>query len=84
MVATDVGSVKDLVAPGESGVLVPPGDIDALARGIETVLADREQAARWGLYGRARVYPQLDISRLVGDIENLYLDAARETGIIKD
>ncbi|MDF2439078.1 MAG: hypothetical protein JWN98_62, partial [Abditibacteriota bacterium] len=61
VVATNVGSVKDLVAPDESGVLVPPGDVEALARGIQTVLGDREQAARWGQNGRARVYPKLDI-----------------------
>jgi glycosyltransferase involved in cell wall biosynthesis len=83
VVATDVGSVKDLVVPQQSGVLVPSGDADALASGIIEVLSDAERAARWGLAGRERVYPQLDISRLVRDVENLYLDLLREKGIIK-
>jgi glycosyltransferase involved in cell wall biosynthesis len=84
VVATDVGSVKDLVVPGESGVLVPAQDVEALAQGIIEVLSNPQQAAQWGLAGRARVYPQLDISRLVRDVEHLYLDLLREKGILKD
>jgi glycosyltransferase involved in cell wall biosynthesis len=84
VVATDVGSVKDLVVPGESGVLVPAQDVEALAQGIIKVLSNPQQAAQWGLAGRARVYPQLDISRLVRDVEHLYLDLLREKGILKD
>ena len=82
VVASDVGSVKDLVVPDHSGVLVPSGDIDALARGILRVLENPERAAQWGQNGRERVYPALDISRLVGDIEALYLEVAREKNLL--
>jgi glycosyltransferase involved in cell wall biosynthesis len=82
VVATDVGSVSDLVVSEESGLLVPPGDVETLARGILRAVSEPENARRWGQNGRARVYPQLDISRLVGDIEKLYEEAAREKGIL--
>ncbi len=82
VVATQVGSVGDLIVPDESGLLVPPGDVDALAQAILRTISEPEAAKRWGLAGRARVYPQLDISRLVRDIEGLYEEAAREKGIL--
>jgi glycosyltransferase involved in cell wall biosynthesis len=82
VVSTQVGSVGDLIVPGESGLLVPPGNANALARAIWRVLDEPERARAWGAAGRARVYPHLDISRLVRDIEKLYEDAAREKGIL--
>ncbi|HEY8547124.1 MAG TPA: glycosyltransferase family 4 protein [Acidimicrobiales bacterium] len=39
-VATDVGGVAEIVRPGETGVLVAPGDVPALAEGLRTALAD--------------------------------------------
>jgi glycosyltransferase involved in cell wall biosynthesis len=81
-VATDVGSVHELVRPGESGVLVPTGDVEKLAEGIGQVLSDPATSALWGQNGRARVYPSLDGSRLVNDIETLYFKLLREKKII--
>ncbi len=43
VVASDVGFVGEIVVPDRTGVLVPPGDPDALAHGIDRALADREQ-----------------------------------------
>lgn len=84
VVATDVGGVKDLVRPGETGWLVPSQNVSALAAGIEAALSNPAQGALYGLAGRAHVYPALDIKRLVGDIETLYLDLLRKKGILID
>jgi glycosyltransferase involved in cell wall biosynthesis len=40
-VATDVGYVRDVVRDGVTGVIVPSGDAEALARGIEQAAAAR-------------------------------------------
>ena len=72
VVATDVGSVKNLVENEQTGLLVPSGDVAALARGITRVLDELQIACQWGLAGRERVYPALGIERLVGDIDALY------------
>jgi glycosyltransferase involved in cell wall biosynthesis len=54
VVATAVGGTPELVADGETGVLVPPGDVTALHEGLERVLASPDLARRLGEAGRAR------------------------------
>ncbi len=48
VVATRVGGIPDLVRDGETGLLVPSGDIEALAEAMATLLADRAIAERLG------------------------------------
>lgn len=43
VVVTDVGGLPEFVQPGRTGVVVPPGDLDALAGGILEVLRGRER-----------------------------------------
>jgi glycosyltransferase involved in cell wall biosynthesis len=40
VVATSVGGLRDLVVDGETGLLVPPGDVSALQRALERLLGD--------------------------------------------
>jgi glycosyltransferase involved in cell wall biosynthesis len=54
VVASAVGSLRDDVRPGRDGLLVPPGDEAALARGIVKLLSDRGRAERMGALGRWR------------------------------
>lgn len=86
VVATDVGSVRNLIGEAEdgpAGVLVPAEDVKGLTRGIIKVLDEPATAASWGEVGRKRVYPALDIERLVSDIETLYLQLLQQKGILK-
>jgi glycosyltransferase involved in cell wall biosynthesis len=46
---------RDVVVPGETGLLVPPGNVAALARAIATLAGDLEGRRRMGVAGRARV-----------------------------
>jgi glycosyltransferase involved in cell wall biosynthesis len=72
VVATDVGAVRDLIAPGVTGELVPSGDPDGIARGILALLENRERAGAMAKAGRERVYPHLTLDRLEQDIRRLY------------
>ncbi|HSC48821.1 MAG TPA: glycosyltransferase family 4 protein [Gaiellaceae bacterium] len=55
VVASRVGGLLDLVVDGETGVLVPPGDVPALREALERLLADADLRRRLGEAGRARV-----------------------------
>ncbi len=55
VVSTAVSGVPELVRPGETGWLVPPGDPAALAAAIREALADPPEARRRALAGRELV-----------------------------
>lgn len=56
LVATTAGALPEVVGPDrEAALLVPPGDADALARGIVTLLTDGPLRRRLGERGRSRV-----------------------------
>ena len=54
VVATDVGGLTDAVVDGETGLLVPPRDPQALRAALERLLADAELRRRLGAAARER------------------------------
>jgi glycosyltransferase involved in cell wall biosynthesis len=48
VVATDVGSMRDAVEPGRTGVLVPSGSVAALVEAFRSLLDDPDRARRMG------------------------------------
>ncbi|MDJ0953325.1 MAG: glycosyltransferase family 4 protein [Acidimicrobiia bacterium] len=48
MVVSDIPALREVVAEGENGLLVPPGDPDALGGAIAGLLADPELRTRYG------------------------------------
>ncbi len=54
VVATGVGGVPEIIADGETGLLVAPEDPHALAEAINSLLSDPERMKSMGMKGRAR------------------------------
>ncbi len=81
VVATRVGGVPDVVADGEDGFLVEPGDVKALADALERLARDPELRRRFGAAGRARVVPRYRVERLVDDVDALYRELLTEQGL---
>ena len=52
VVSTRLAGVPEMVRDGETGFLVNSGDVEGLARSMETLLRDGELAARFGAAGR--------------------------------
>jgi len=50
-----VGGIQEIVSHENNGLLVPPGDSDALAGAISLVLNDAELAKSLGMAGRETV-----------------------------
>lgn len=74
VVATDVGGNRELVIPGENGLLVPPGEPVALAQAILSLLDDPERARQMGEKGRARVLSQFNQEQMVAYYQELWLE----------
>lgn len=55
VVASAIGGLEDTVVPGKTGVIVPPGDVDALASALNDVLADPDRARALGRAAREHV-----------------------------
>ena len=52
IVATRAGQVVEILHDGESGLLIPPGDVRALTAALHTLLADAPLRARLGAAAR--------------------------------
>jgi glycosyltransferase involved in cell wall biosynthesis len=60
IVATAIGGTPDVVADGETGLLVPPADPAALAGAVAALLADPARRHCLGQAGRQRVEERFD------------------------
>ncbi|MFN3476458.1 MAG: glycosyltransferase [Candidatus Methylomirabilales bacterium] len=72
VVATRVGGVPEAVIHGETGLLVPPKDPQALADAILALLDDPPRAEEMGKAGRERVKKEFGLDRMVWEMEGLY------------
>ena len=72
VVATAVGGTPDLVGKDERGLLVPPGEPEALAAAVVNVLEGSEAARRRAQAGREHVLKQHSSERLFHDMDALY------------
>jgi glycosyltransferase involved in cell wall biosynthesis len=63
VVATRASSLPEVIADGETGLLVPVDDADALAAALERPLRDADLADRLGRAGRRRTADRFDRER---------------------
>lgn len=72
LIASEAGGIPDVVRHGESGLLVPPGEPDALASAIGTLMGEPETAARLGRQARSFVAERFSWDRIIDDLVRLY------------
>jgi glycosyltransferase involved in cell wall biosynthesis len=76
VVATDVGSVKEAVVDGATGLVVPPDDADALRAALSRLAADPEERRRMGTAGRVRALAHFTAEQMAREFERLYDELA--------
>lgn len=76
VVATPVGGTPELVVDGETGLLVPPRDPEALAAALRRLLEDPDLARRLGEAGRERVAERFTAGQQTRRILELYDELA--------
>lgn len=80
VVATRVTAIPEVVEDGRTGLLVPVGDVGALAEALETLLSEPERAAAMGEAGRARVEEHFAWEKIIAQWEQLLWQVARGGG----
>ena len=72
VVASDIGPSAEIVQDGVTGCLVPPGDVDALAGAIISLLTDQEKASAMGRAGRHQVETRFNMGDHVAAVQRVY------------
>lgn len=73
-VSTAVGGVPEVVEAGKSGVLVPPGDAEALACAVRELAGDAPRRQALGRAARERARSVFSADRVVRQYEDFYED----------
>ena len=70
--AARAGAAEFVVEDGVTGVLTPPGDVDALVAALEPLMRDPSQAAAMGDRARARVVEKFSLDAEANAIAEVY------------
>jgi glycosyltransferase involved in cell wall biosynthesis len=78
VVSTPIGSIGEIVADGETGVLVPPGDVERLRIALEALLADAARREALARAARERALERFGEERMVERMLEVFRAAAGE------
>lgn len=84
VVATAGGGVPEIVVDGVTGLLVPMGEVQPMARAISHLLESPELGRQMGVLGQQRVWEMFTIAHTSGKVERLYdelLQPSTSTGM---
>jgi glycosyltransferase involved in cell wall biosynthesis len=76
-IGTNLGGTPEMIVDGETGLLVPPGDPEALAHAIARLAADPALRATMGAAGRVRADALFTLRVMTDRNEALYRDILR-------
>jgi glycosyltransferase involved in cell wall biosynthesis len=77
IVTTDAPGCREIVEDGVNGILVPVGDVNALANAIEYLYEHPEVCEQYGKAGRLKVLRELDQGIVFEQTRDVY----RELGV---
>ncbi|PEG32886.1 hypothetical protein CQY20_33860 [Mycolicibacterium agri] len=76
VVASNVGGIPEVVADGETGLLVQPDEPQALADALNTLARDPQRAEAMGYAGRQRAISEFDWTSIASQTATLYHEVA--------
>jgi starch synthase len=74
VVGSRTGGIPEVVADGETGLLVPPGEPEPLAEALNTLIRDPDRAAAMGRAGRKRAVDEFGWASIAAQTAALYAE----------
>jgi glycosyltransferase involved in cell wall biosynthesis len=75
VVATRVSAIPEIVADGQTGLLVEAGHAEAMAAGLTELLDDPQRRRTFGQAGLARAHSEFSVARMAQRTSDVYRDA---------
>jgi glycosyltransferase involved in cell wall biosynthesis len=75
VIASRCGSITEMIESGETGILTPTGDVEALGQNICRIIADRDLARKLGEKARRRFVEHFSLEQSLQALENIYKKA---------
>ncbi|MGI8957084.1 MAG: glycosyltransferase family 4 protein [Chthoniobacterales bacterium] len=81
VVSTTLAGIPESVIDGATGLLVPPGDWEALADALDKLMRDSSLRARLGEAGRARMTSEFSVEKTVEPLHQLFEDCVARSPV---
>lgn len=82
VLSTAVGGVMDIIESGENGLLVPPGDTEAMANAMAGMLTQPDRAAQMARRLREKVEREFSLERMAEKTLEVYEECKRRRKIL--
>ncbi len=82
VIATDHGGARETILPGQSGLLVPPGDAEALGEALMRLLKlPKERRQEMGAKGKAHIKARYAVQIMCAETISLYAELVKSRAI---
>jgi glycosyltransferase involved in cell wall biosynthesis len=81
IIGTRTGAVPEILENGRAGEIVPPADVEALAKALRKLMADDELRRNLGVAARRRFEERFHPDRVMGEILEVYREAVLRTEV---
>jgi len=78
IVVSDVGGLREIMAPGKNGIMVPAGDEEAFAKATLDLIGDKERRTQLGNEARKFIEENYSMEIAVRELEDTYYSVARK------
>lgn len=80
VVATDVGSIREIIVDGENGTIIPPMNSDAIADSLYKYLSDESYLKKISANAYSSFSDKFTIEKTLESYKNLYLEYYNKAG----
>ncbi|MFX0137128.1 MAG: glycosyltransferase family 4 protein [Candidatus Hodarchaeota archaeon] len=74
VIASRIGGIPDIILEGETGLLIPPGDVPSLIKSMKWMLENKNICEKMGDRGRQQFLQNFTAEKITQKIEKIYLN----------